>query len=301
MKTRILLLGALACAPAVPDHVESAGERASSVEPGESVADAIVVEPVLAGYDFDERLWRAELPGRLDEVSGLAFSDDGRLFAHDDERGRVYELDTTTGAVRGRFDLGQPAASDDFEGIAIAGDHFFMISSTGLLYTFGAGDDEEDVDFTIADTGVGSWCEVEGLEFDPGERLLLMACKVTSPDRGYIEVARWSLDEGRLATPIRIDRAALSDFGLESSFDPSGITWASGGTLLLISGRHDAIVEARPDGGVVYAVELRGGRHPQSEGIAMAPDGTLFVSDEARGGDDARLTAYGPRREDAGS
>ncbi|MGB1841816.1 MAG: hypothetical protein ACPHWZ_11970, partial [Longimicrobiales bacterium] len=34
-------------------------------------------------FDLDERIWYHDLPGRLDEVSGLAFTPDGRLFAHD--------------------------------------------------------------------------------------------------------------------------------------------------------------------------------------------------------------------------
>ena len=39
-------------------------------------ADPAINKP--ARYDFDDRVWYVDLPGRLDEVSGLAFTSDGR-------------------------------------------------------------------------------------------------------------------------------------------------------------------------------------------------------------------------------
>ena len=44
--------------------------------------------------------WRAELPDDLMEISGLAFTADGRLFAHGDEVATVWELDPRSGTVR---------------------------------------------------------------------------------------------------------------------------------------------------------------------------------------------------------
>ena len=249
----------------------------------------------LERYDFEERVWYVDLPGRLDEVSGLAFSPDGRLFAHDDERGRIHEIDPATGAVGKRFDLGAELVRDDFEGITIVGERFFLISSTGRLYEAREGADGTDVAYRVTDSGVGRSCEVEGLDHDPATDELLIACKITLPDRGDLVVHRLPVQPDRpRPEPVRVPNRTLAEVGLDRDFDPSGIAVTPTGSWILLSGRDDALVEITPDGAVLYGVELRSGRHPQSEGIAIGPDGTLYISDE-KNGKEPRLTAYGPR------
>ena len=246
-------------------------------------------------YDFETRLARFDLPGRLDEISGLAFTPDGRLFAHDDERGRIHEIDTETGQVGKRFDLGDGTVRDDFEGLAIVSDRFFLISSIGLLYEFREGADDTQVPFRLTDTGVGSGCEVEGLEYDPVDEALLIACKVSTPDRGAVVVHRRPLDPARGVLPVlMIPRSGLAAAGLGDAFYPSGIVVDPTGTLLLVSGRHEALIEVTRSGELVSGLQLSRNRHPQPEGIAISPDGRLFISDE-KNGRDARLTIYARR------
>ena len=84
---------------------------------------------------------------------------DGRLFAHGDEKATIHEIDPATGEVGKRFFLGNHTARDDFEGIAIVGERFFLISSLGILYEFREGDDREEVAYTRFDTGVGGRCD----------------------------------------------------------------------------------------------------------------------------------------------
>lgn len=271
-----------------PDTVPSA-EPEPPVEAAPA-DDQPTVESWLQRYDFDDRLWYAELPGRLDEISGLAFDSDGRLFAHDDERGRVHELDPSDGAVLGRFDLGSGRVRDDFEGIAIAGERHFLVSSLGLLYEYRAGDHDSRVDFRMTDSGLGDGCEVEGLDVLDGRELLL-ACKTVTPESGQIVLLRMPLAGGGVTGSIRVDRTALHDVAVDDDFAPSGVAVSPNGTIVLASGRHEALVEVDREGRLLHAVELRSGRHPQSEGLAFGPDGTLYIADE-KNGQDARLSAY---------
>ena len=297
----LLLVVPLACESAEEPASEQAADAPSAVEVPIPAVGALPApglqadEPFLSRYDFENRLRRFDLPGRLDEISGLAFTPDGRLFAHDDERGRVHQIDPVSGDVGMRFDLGTEVVRDDFEGIAIAGERFFLVSSTGRLYEFREGADRENVPFRVTDTGVGRSCEVEGLEHDAQDGALLIACKITLPDRGEIVVHRLPLaPDVEALSPIRIPKSALNAWGLDAAFDPSAVAVTPAGSWLLLSGRHDAIIEVDRSGAVVAAVELSKGRHPQSEGIAIGPDGTLYISDE-KNGKEARLTAYGPR------
>ncbi|MGY8778378.1 MAG: SdiA-regulated domain-containing protein [Longimicrobiales bacterium] len=254
---------------------------------------------VLAGYDFEERLWYVDLPGRLEEVSGLAFSPDGRLFAHDDERGRIHEIDPSSGALGKRFDLGEDLVLGDFEGLAIVGERFFAVVSTGLLYEFREGGDGENVEYQLTDTGLGAGCEIEGFDVDPIDQALLFACKVATPGRGTIVVQRLPLDPAQTRpSPLEVARTQLEAWNVSREFAPSGIAVSPSGTFLILSGRNDAIIEVDRAGQVVGAVLLSKGRHPQSEGIAFGPDGSLYVSDE-KNGKAARLTSYIRRSEES--
>lgn len=255
-------------------------------------APAAATTPQLGELDFSEPSARFDLPGRLDEVSGLAFSPDGRLFAHDDERGRVYEIDPATGRVGKRWDAGEDVVRADFEGIAIAGARFFLVTSRGLLYELREAADGESAPFRVTDTGVGATCEVEGLDYDPAADALLIACKV-STDRAVILVHRLPLDPAapRLE-PLRVPRTGLAPVGLDEDFEPSAVAVGPTGTLWLVSGPRRALIEVAPDGRILRGVDLPRRRHRQPEGLGFAPDGTLYVADEASGGR-PRLTAYG--------
>ena len=291
MGALLLTLG-LACSPGAAEEsasavpVSSRGGGPSEVEP---------VPSVLAGYDFEEPVRRFDLPGRLDEVSGLALTSDGRLLAHDDERGRVHEIDPMTGEVGKHFDLGVDRLEDDFEGIAVVGEDVYMVSSAGRLYAFREGADEEDVPYRMTDTLLGADCEVEGLDHDPTGDALVLACKSAEDDDRWIVVHRVALDDAytRLSS-LRIDRSRLDAVGLKRDFAPSAILALPGGGFLLASAVTESLLEVDGDGVVRGGVDLRKRRHPQPEGIAMGADGTLYLADEENERD-AWLTAYAPR------
>jgi uncharacterized protein YjiK len=248
---------------------------------------------LLSRYDLGTRSQRADLPGRLDEVSGLATTPDGRLFAHGDERAWVHEIDPETGEVGKRFMFGDQTAVGDFEGIAIVGERFFLVTSTGLLYESREGADREETPYLVTDTGLGPSCEVEGLEYHAGWDELLLLCKNSVPDRGTIVVHRLPISpDTERPAPIEIPRSELEAFGLPSAFHGSAIVWdASSGTLILVAAREEAMIEVTEDGRVVAGVKLARRRHAQAEGLAIGADGTLFIADE-QNGRSARITMY---------
>ncbi len=234
--------------------------------------------------------WR--LPEQLREISGLAVSPDGRLFAHDDERAVIYEIDAARGAVLKSFALGSPTLTGDFEGLAITPDGaFWMTTSDGELYRFIEGADGGHVNPERFDIGLRETCEIEGLARLPSEESLILACKRNHARamRDTVSLYRWSF--GGAAEPWRAlpEQELAAAAGVED-FRPSSLEFDSGsGRMLLLSARDSALIEFSADGEILAAHRLRG--HRQPEGIAVLPDGALMISDEG-GRDQAMLSRY---------
>ena len=251
----------------------------------------------LTRYSFTgERNESWKLPRRLREVSGLAATADDRLFTHDDERGIVYELDPTDGGVLKSFALGSPVPKDDFEGITVVDDHFFMVTSDGTLYEVPEGADGEHVLVNTFATDVGRGCEVEGLAFEPSDRTLLMLCKTPRVREleDYVAIYRWSVDrrERVEGLPILVPLDAFKRSLGERAFAPSGIERHPGtGTYFVVAARQEAIAEITPAGVLLGVLTFPDGAHRKAEGITFLSDSSLCLSDEGRS-KRARLTRY---------
>jgi uncharacterized protein YjiK len=261
-----------------------------AIEAQESSAE--LSEYALAGGP--EAQWR--LPGRLREISGLAVTDAGRLFAHDDERGVIYEIDPVEGRLVKAFALGDVTAADDFEGIAVVDDRFYLVSSNGRLYESAEGEDGERMLFNTYGTGVGRRCEVEGLAFEPADRTLLLVCKTPrDPElRESVNIYRWSVDQRAMASDslIRISRAALTEGIPGNRFSPSGIErHPETGHYFIVAAPEEAIAVVDAAGEVLWVETFPDGAHRQAEGITFAPEGSLLIADEGGGGR-ARLSRY---------
>ena len=280
MKSLVVTLSVfcLACAP--------------SASPGQESATT------LSRYDLESRPAPFVMPGRLDEISGLAITADGRLFGHNDEWATVIEIDRITGEAGKRFSIGDPIIEGDFEGIAVVGERFFLITSVGLLYEFREVGDRETAPHRVTDTELGAQCEAEGLDYDPAEDALLIACKVSTPDLGTVVIYRRPLDPDLpWLEPIEVQRRELPAFGVREDFQASSVVVTPSGSLLLASAAPEALVEVDRSGRVIGGVDLPRGRHPQSEGLAFGPDGTLFIADEQNDGPNGHVTAYPRVRE----
>jgi uncharacterized protein YjiK len=218
------------------------------------------------------------------------------LFGHHDERATIYQIDPESGRILKAFSAGFMGVPGDFEGIAVAGGRFFLITSDGQLVEFAEGEDGSSVGYRVHNTGLGSRCEMEGLAFDPEEGVLLLPCKA-SRDRvleGYIVVFVVPLEslEPAVLPRIFLPLEELETMDLKAEFHPSAIeVHPETGSIVLVAAQEEALLEFTPQGRLLAARELKKRDHPQPEGLAFLPDGTLVLADEGQGSL-GRLTRY---------
>jgi len=244
----------------------------------------------------DEPVARWELPAMLAEISGLALTPDGRLLAHGDETGDIYEIDYRTGLVAKRFSLGPDPVTDDFEAIGVRDTQVVLFTSKARAYQFAEGRNDATVSYETREIRLDDDCrEFEGAAFAPDGGMLTLACKATRGKRGG-RLLLYRVDASdsaagrfdRIEVPIDSMRARGPKWKEFSASDMA--IRPDNGNYVLVAGPERGYLELTPDGVVVVARGLSSD-HPQSEGIAVTRDGLLLIADEAGDGR-ASLTVY---------
>jgi len=252
----------------------------------------------LVAFAFDaESVVQWKLHNRLSEISGLTTTPDDRVWAHNDELGIIYQLDPSDGEIGKIFAFGDSTVKGDFEGIAFAEDRFYLVDSGGRIYEGREGAHDERVLYNTYETRVGRSCEVEGLEFDPVDRALLLLCKRSKVKEleGYVGIFRWSLDARALMpNPVLVPMDPLAGGVDQKSFNPSGLARnPSTGTYFMIAARQRGIAEITLAGEVLAVRRLPKDLHRQAEGITFTSNSMLLIADEGAG-KRSRLTIYRP-------
>lgn len=236
----------------------------------------------------DNDVIQIKLPEKLREISGLATSNDGLLFTLTDEIGTIYKIDPNNGRIIKKFHLGKWSVKDDFEGITTDGDKIFAITSSGKLFEFKEGKNNNSVDYSVTELPFSSKFNIEGLFFDEDTNSLLIASK-SYPGKKYKDkraIYEYNLSTRRLSQEARfvIDLKQLKKNFKIKSFYPSGIAkHPLTKNYYIISARgQNALVILDRNGKVINAYELSEKIHKQPEGITFMKDGTMIISDEGK-------------------
>ncbi len=271
------------------------------------------VEPWPAGdasYDFDQPDVHVELPDELEEISGIAVMEDGRLAAVQDEDGILFVLDPSTGSIMEQRSFGEPG---DYEALDIAEGRLFVLRSDGTLYRFDAWSAQR-IEGDEIKLDLPRRCDAEGLRYDESDGWLLVACKENSGGGLSSDKATYAFDlDGRRVRPQPIHlldarrfsasiedhpvnesvRAVLSDRIDLTGFKPSELAvHPITGELFVLSSARAALVGLRRDGTVTGIWALPDSLLPQPEGLDFLPNGDLYLSSEAAGRKHAVLLRY---------
>lgn len=229
--------------------------------------------------DTEPKQWI--LPGFLREASGLAIASDNYLLTHNDETREVFRINTIDKMIDRLVAIGEPTEDEDFEGIALNGHTLYMTNSRGIVTLV------DDLPFDepdqtrpghTIDTGLLEVCEIEGLHFLDGE--LLLPCKepYTAEHQDAIVVFATNLENGKWRRLLHIPANKIP--GLKST--KATAIDATEEHFYLIA-QQQLLVISRADLSVeLYKLPKK--RHFQPEGIAVMPDGSIFIVDDSRRG-----------------
>ncbi|MCZ7555670.1 MAG: SdiA-regulated domain-containing protein [Bacteroidia bacterium] len=251
---------------------------------------------LLHRFDVSEKSASVKrLPSALSEISGLALTSDGKLYAHNDEAGRIYVLEPWSGKQIRSFDLGRGLAREDFEGIAVAGEQIWLVNSAGTLFAFSDPGTTGNAKYTVYKTALSRRNDVEGLCYDPVRNELLLACKEYAGTRTVGDRAVWafSLTDKRLKSAPRfvLSRSQLGRITGKNDNGFSGIERnPQSGTFFLLSSKGQYLVELSAEGAILGHARLAKKAHPQPEGITFLRGGELVIADEGK--KNGTLTLY---------
>jgi len=237
-----------------------------------------------------------KLSAYLKEISGLAATEDGRIFTHDDERGIVYQLNYKNGKILKRFSIANKIPDRDFEGIAIADALYYLITSSGDIYEFNETGNGKFSKSKIYRTGLTVSNNIEGLCYDTSTNSLLIACKGFPGKKlkGYRAVYSYELKGKKLIPEPRflLPLNHLDKRYKFRNFSPSAIEYNSAtGTFFILSSHVKALIEVSPEGKILNGISLSGKMHTQPEGLTFTKDMKMIISDEGRGGH-STITIY---------
>ncbi len=276
-----LALAVGACAPSSepvpPATAQTVGTQVTAPEPPFS-------------YDWSRPSATFTLDKRLTEISGLTMLPDGRFAAVQDEDGIVYTLDPATGEIAEERPFRGPG---DYEGVEATPHALWVLRSNGTLHELRDG----TAGAVEHDTPLKGKCDAEGLGYDHRNGRLLIACK-EDPGASLDDVKAvyaFSLGTKTLAAQpaFVLSKEALDG---EEKFKPSALAvHPSSGQIYVLSSVRKAVAVLSVTGALETVIALDPSQHEQPEGLAFAPDGTLYLSNE--GGDGtATLMRFDPTR-----
>lgn len=253
-------------------------------------------------YSVNQPAQTFEMPASLKEISGLGMSEDGQLLTLNDEESKIFKINRFSGEVMSEtlFDTD----GGDFEGIEMVGQTVYAVKSKGKLYAIHNFAHTEKISTeTFSCSGLNKAADVEGLAYDPQQKILLLACKGPAENASEREVWSFDLQTKKFSTePVlkisyaqirswltehQADMSTFPDFESETAlsfhFGSSGFAvHPKTGLYYILSSPGKMLLVCKNDGSIINLLKLDKKVHAQPEGITFSADGTMYICNEGK-------------------
>jgi uncharacterized protein YjiK len=243
-------------------------------------------------YNLADPKRRWDLPGELEEISGLSYYKHDQLACIQDEKGVLYLYDLTKGEIVWDAKFG---GKGDYEGVEMVDETAFILRSDGEIFYFELGSDHvEKIETDLTDNN-----DAEGLGYSRSGVEFLIACKeqpgLKKEDlKNCRAVYRLGLGDREIKKQDRylIDGESynkmLEEKGLSKKkhkpFKPSGVAvHPNTGDIFVIGTVGKMLVVMNQNEEIIDMIPLDPKIFIQPEGVAFSPEGDLFISSEGKG------------------
>jgi uncharacterized protein YjiK len=224
----------------------------------------------------------------LNEISGLVYTEDNNLLAISDSKEKVFKIDLKTKKLKDFTDK-VVGPDNDLEDLEKVGDTLYLLSSWGEIKSLSL--QKKDSILGVYNLGLQGQNDFETLYYDPTAHGLIMICKTCAHEKGKgIRTAfRFDLRTKTFdSIPFfTINKKDIEDLlkDKDAHFDPSAATISPiDKRLYILSSSSNLLVVADTRGAVIEVYKLNPDKFPQAEGIAFAPNGDMYISNEGKYG-----------------
>ncbi|WP_316846204.1 hypothetical protein [Pedobacter psychrodurus] len=247
------------------------------------------------------------MPDELFEISSIAWLGKDKIAAVQDQKGIIYVYDLASKKVVKRINFGNDG---DYEGIAFAGGHFFVMRSDGYMFEVeqsGKVLKEYDLPLTAKDN-------TEPFYYDAAKNRMLIGQK--DGEKGLASKSFFAFDlTTKKFNPKPVYSIDLKDnivsCGSVTAVDPgkgkkSGkkknskgnanirpseiVIDPKSGNILVADGPGQRILVLSPEGKPKYYLSMDKNSFPQVEGMLFTPSGEFYISTEGAKGQAAKIS-----------
>lgn len=242
-----------------------------------------------AGYDLNNPQ-TFELGKSLNEISGIFFSaEDSSLLTVSDSKEKIIQVDLKTKKLEDITGKIIPPDSD-LEDIVRVDSFVYMLMSRGTLIEVPL-DAKDTSDVKRYEMGLSGANDFETLYHDRTAGGLVLLCKTCAHEKGTgvrtafrFDLRSKTFDENAFFTIGRQQVKSLLK-NADAKFEPSAAAiHPVSKRLFILSSAGQLLVITDTRGQVIEAYTLNPDLYPQAEGIAFAPNGDMYISNEGKYG-----------------
>lgn len=229
-----------------------------------------------------------QLGKTLNEISGICFNkEEGDLLAISDSKEQVFELDLKKNKLKDYTEkIVDP--DSDLEDVVKVNANLYLLKSKGEIVEVPE-KAKDTAGMKTYSLNLGGQNDFETLYYDPTVDALVLLCKNCANEKGTgartayrFDLKTKTFDSTEFYTISKDDvKAVVKDPG--AKFEPSAAAiHPINKRLYILSSAGNLLVVADTRGKVSEAYDLDKDRFPQAEGIAFAPNGTMFITNEKK-------------------
>lgn len=231
------------------------------------------------GYRLDKPE-RFRVRESMQEISGIAYNgDETHFLAINDEQGKMFRIDLRTKTAYPSWKFGK---GGDYEDLVQAGNDWIVLKSNGhlyqVLYPFTDSTDAASYPFPLKGRR-----EFEATYYDPARRQVLLICKACEEDKGQnaVSVYAFAIDSMRFDTTHAFQIHEPEIPAMKGHLRPSAAAiHPIDKRLYILAAINNLLVITDLQGKVLETHRLPNKRFPQPEGLAFAPNGDMYISNE---------------------